>query len=232
MYTVWVDWLIFSSFSFSFYSFLFLILFLSLSRLLSLRLTLPPCRWVWCRTLWTSQDRTLWTWWRCQTAGWPMSWEGCGNTPASLTAPCVWRDRSSRHTKPSWQVRLLLSHTPRTCTLTTQNTGPTSYRYWHINDRNTDYGLCCNKPNTMLNLSAGGSVRNIFAIFTTRIMAPVAGSGVKGLIKHSRGLAPHWPIGTCSMAKYVVALSCLFSLLCVALSSTPIPILVPYSLVR
>jgi hypothetical protein len=40
----------------------------------------------------------------------------------------------------------------------------------------TQPGLYLNKPNSMGNLS-----RNIFAIFTTRIMGGVAGDGEKGL---------------------------------------------------
>lgn len=50
----------------------------------------------------------------------------------------------------------------------------------------THTGLYFNKPNSMVNLSTGGSaigtgcVRNIFAIFAS-IMSTIAGSSVKGL---------------------------------------------------
>lgn len=48
-------------------------------------------------------------------------------------------------------------------------------------------GLYFNKPNVMVNISAGGSVigsgcvRDIFAVFRTWIMCTVAGGGAKGL---------------------------------------------------
>lgn len=41
-----------------------------------------------------------------------MSWEACGRTLASQTVHCVWPARSSKPTKPSWQVQTALGHSP------------------------------------------------------------------------------------------------------------------------
>jgi hypothetical protein len=63
-------------------------------------------RWVWCRTRWTSLASPTWTCWRYQSASCQTTWGTCGSVPASLTVPSMWGGRRSRHTNPSWQVRL------------------------------------------------------------------------------------------------------------------------------
>lgn len=74
----------------------------------------------------------------------------------------------------------------------------------------------------MVNLSAGGRalglefIRNIFLFSQPKIIGAVQTVARKGFVLTIKpvvgvsGLAPHWPIRKCSMAKYMVYSSCVF----------------------